>query len=78
LTIPLLICHGTDDEAVPVAQAYRIKEAVANAELFLVESDHVFGRRHPWNSNDLPQPMHRDVDKTIQFFQTAAGSYSSQ
>jgi uncharacterized protein len=78
LTIPFLICHGTADEAVPVANAYKLKEAAANAELFLVDSDHVFGRRHPWNSNELPQPMQRVVDKTIQFFQTAAGSYSAQ
>lgn len=77
LTLPLLICHGTADEAVPVAQAYRIKEAATNAELFIVDSDHVFGRRHPWNSNELPQPMQRVVDKTIQFFQTVNGSLSS-
>lgn len=68
LTVPLLICHGTADEAVPVSNAYAIKEAGANVELFLVESDHVFGRKHPWAGSDLPQPMQLVVEKTIAFF----------
>lgn len=68
LTIPLLLCHGTADEAVPVAHAYRLSEAAANAELFLVESDHVFGRRHPWIGAELPEAMQRVVEKTIAFF----------
>jgi dienelactone hydrolase len=68
MAIPLLICHGTKDEAVPVANAYKLKERSQNADLFLVESDHVFGRKHPWPSDMLPQPMQAVVDKTIQFF----------
>jgi uncharacterized protein len=68
LEIPLLICHGTADEAVPVANAYKIREAAKHAELFTVDSDHVFGRRHPWSGNSLPQPMQGVVDKTIAFF----------
>ena len=69
LKVPLLLCHGTRDEAVPVANAHQLKEAAQQAELFLVESDHVFGRRHPWAGSTLPQPMQAVVNKTIQFFQ---------
>jgi pimeloyl-ACP methyl ester carboxylesterase len=68
LNIPFLICHGTADEAVPVENAHKLKEAAKNAELFLVDSDHVFGRRHPWSGHDLPQPMQAVVNKTIAFF----------
>jgi uncharacterized protein len=68
LAIPLLICHGTKDEAVPVDKAYQLHNAARNAELFITESDHVFGRKHPWPQNHLPQPMQQVVDKTIDFF----------
>lgn len=53
LTIPVLICHGTKDEAVPVAKAQQLKEANPSAEIFLVESDHVFGRKHPWTETPI-------------------------
>jgi uncharacterized protein len=68
LSIPVLICHGTKDEAVPVSKAHHLKEANPSAELFLVESDHVFGRKHPWAGINLPGPMQQVVDKTIEFF----------
>ncbi|HVF81741.1 MAG TPA: alpha/beta fold hydrolase [Flavisolibacter sp.] len=66
--IPLLICHGTKDEAVPVDNAHLLHEATGNSELFLVESDHVFGRQHPWTAGDLPEAAQAVVSKTIQFF----------
>ena len=68
LTIPVLICHGTEDEAVPVMNAHLLHDAATNSELFLVESDHVFGRRHPWMDSHLPAAMQAVVSKTIEFF----------
>ncbi|MDB5208466.1 MAG: alpha/beta fold hydrolase [Flavisolibacter sp.] len=68
LAIPILICHGTADEAVPVMNAHLLHEAAKGAELFLVESDHVFGRKHPWTGSNLPEAMQAVVSKTIQFF----------
>lgn len=68
LEIPVLICHGTKDEAVPVTKAHQLHEAKPDAELFLVESDHVFGRKHPWVDCHLPEPMQAITDKTISFF----------
>jgi len=67
-TIPLLICHGTKDEAVPVEKAYKLKEAAKDAELFLIESDHVFGRGHPWPHHNLPQAAQEVVNETSRFF----------
>lgn len=68
LSIPLLICHGTHDESVSIINAYELHAAAKNAELFEVDSDHVFGRKHPWTEDHLPAPMQQVVDKTIQFF----------
>jgi uncharacterized protein len=65
---PLLICHGTKDEAVPVEKAFLLKAQKADAELYIVESDHVFGRKHPWTEDILPEPMQLVVNKTIAFF----------
>jgi hypothetical protein len=72
LSIPVLLCHGTKDEAVPVDKAHLLKKAKPHAELFLVESDHVFGRKHPWKEDHLPVEMQQVADKALQFFKTAA------
>jgi uncharacterized protein len=68
LSIPILLCHGTNDEAVAFEKAQLLKSWQPEAELFSVESDHVFGRKHPWQSQELPEPMQMVVDKTIEFF----------
>jgi uncharacterized protein len=70
LSIPVLICHGTEDEAVPVEKAHLLKSWQSTAELFIVNSDHVFGRKHPWANNFLPVPMQEVVDKSIQFIRS--------
>jgi dienelactone hydrolase len=67
LKIPLLICHGTVDPAVPVDQAYALHEAQPSSQVFLVDSDHVFGRKHPWTRATLPKPMALIVQKSIDF-----------
>jgi uncharacterized protein len=67
LGIPVLICHGTQDGAVLIESAFQLKDCQPAAQLFTVESDHVFGRKHPWTGNDLPAPMQSVVDKSIQF-----------
>jgi len=68
LEIPLLFCHGIDDTSVPVEKAYDLHRWQPSAELFLVPSDHVFGRKHPWTENHLPKTMQEVVDHTIEFF----------
>ena len=68
LSIPLLICHGTNDEAVNVEKAHLLKSTNDAIELFLVESDHVFGRKHPWTEDHLPGAMQQVIDRTIDFF----------
>lgn len=68
LTVPLLICHGTHDEAVSIINAYELHKTAKDAELFEVDSDHVFGRKHPWTEEVLPPAMQQVVDATIRFF----------
>lgn len=68
IAIPFLICHGTQDTSVPVEKAYLLHGWNESSELFLVESDHVFGRKHPWTEAALPEAMQIVVDKTISFF----------
>ena len=68
LDIPLLFCHGIDDTSVPVEKAYTLHRWHPSAELFLVPSDHVFGRKHPWTETHLPQATQEVVDETIGFF----------
>lgn len=67
LEIPILICHGSTDPAVPVQKAYDLHEWQPKSELFIVESDHVFGRKHPWEGPGLPKPMQEVVGKSIRF-----------
>lgn len=67
LVIPILICHGTLDTAVPVEKAYELQHWQPAATLFTVESDHVFGRRHPWTSGELPKAMDDVVKASLRF-----------
>lgn len=70
LNIPLLICHGTADPSVPFDSALNIKSWKPDAQLFALDSDHVFGRRHPWPETALPEATQQVVTTTISFFKT--------
>ncbi|MGH2787587.1 MAG: alpha/beta hydrolase family protein [Actinomycetota bacterium] len=45
--VPLLIVHGTLDDVVPIAHAYRIAEAAPAADLMVIEGAPHQLRRHP-------------------------------
>ncbi|MEO6356903.1 MAG: alpha/beta fold hydrolase [Ferruginibacter sp.] len=67
LAIPILICHGTADAAVPVENALLLIRCQPAAQLFTVASDHVFGRKHPWTEKELPGAMEAVVNASMQF-----------
>lgn len=68
LEVPVLLCHGSGDNAVKMDKALQLKEWQPAADLFVVDSDHVFGRKHPWLEDTLPGAMQQVLDKTIGFF----------
>ncbi len=69
LSIPILLCHGTLDISVDPAQAQQLKSWQPAAELFLVESNHVFDRQHPWVVTYLPPATEAVLEKTLQFLE---------
>lgn len=73
LQIPILVCHGTRDNSVPIDHAYRLKEWQPAVSLFTVESDHVFGRSHPWLEEKMPEPMETVVNQSLLFLKKLTG-----
>ncbi len=67
LTIPILICHGIADAAVPVEKAYQLKKWQPAAKLFINDSDHVFGRKHPWLGKKIPAAMDSVINACLHF-----------
>lgn len=68
LHIPLLIIHGTADASVPLAHAERLKSWQPQATLLTLETDHVFGRKHPWPGAELLPVTVDAVRESISFF----------
>ncbi len=71
VTVPVLICHGTSDPAVPLQSALNLKSWQAEARLFTLDTDHVFGRRHPNTEAGLPEAMQLVIDASIAFLQNS-------
>lgn len=68
LKIPHLIIHGQKDKSVLPEEALKIHGFNPNSELILIpEGNHVFGTKHPWENDQLPQDLHLIVQKTIDF-----------
>ncbi len=71
LSIPFLIIHGTNDEAVSVEDAKLLHSTCKHSELFLIEgAGHTFGAKHPFDGKELPIYADIVVNKTIEFFKT--------
>lgn len=68
---PVLIIHGTEDEAVSVNEAYALKKTIKNSSLELIAGQgHTFGAKQPWESQTLPSGLAEVVDLTIRFFKS--------
>lgn len=68
IKIPHLIVHGTGDPTVDVQESKNIHAWSVNSQLFIVEgADHIFGVKHPWQSNNLSKHMEAIVQKGIDF-----------
>jgi pimeloyl-ACP methyl ester carboxylesterase len=68
LSIPHLIIHGTNDEAVHFSEAEKLKEWNLSTQLFLIkEANHTFGISHPFNNSELSNYSKEVLEKTLQF-----------
>ncbi len=66
---PLLIIQGTNDMAVPMAEAENINKWAPRATLHIINgADHVFQTKHPWDESKLPNEMLEVINETISFF----------
>lgn len=67
LTIPFLIVHGTEDEAVDMNDAKQLHKSCAQSQLLEVEGGgHTFGIKHPFNGALTPHAQ-LVIEKTIDF-----------
>lgn len=66
---PLLIVHGSNDEAVNIREANLLHEWCKSSELKTIEGGtHTFNITHPWGSENLSAQMQTVCDNTIGFF----------
>lgn len=65
---PMLFIHGKEDPAVPYQSAEKLYAANTEySKLLLCEGDHVFGRKHPWPHDYLPEETKFVLEETIKF-----------
>lgn len=70
---PFLIVHGENDPAVSFQAAHKLNEWSEHAELCIIDkADHVFGGRHPFEGNELPEASKLLVQHTVDFIKKAA------
>ncbi len=68
LKIPYCIIHGDGDTAIHIVEAERLKSWSPNAELHVLENaDHVFGAKHPWIEEELPEHLEKAIAICISF-----------
>lgn len=72
LEIPVLIIHGSEDEAVPVQEGLQLRQMARHGELLLVEgAGHTFEVRHPFTDLNFPPNAELAIFKTIEFLRSA-------
>jgi pimeloyl-ACP methyl ester carboxylesterase len=67
VAVPWLIVHGTDDEAVALAEGERLAAGAPGARFLAVDgAGHTFGAVHPWRG--ATPVLERVEDTTLAFF----------
>lgn len=68
ITQPFLVVHGSNDEAVNFNEGQALVRWNSGAKLVTVkEANHVFGGKHPFNDNILPNHSVEAVHETVKF-----------
>ncbi len=71
LSIPYLIIHGTNDEAVSVNDAYDLHQACQQSQLLIIDgAGHTFEVKHPFTELELPENAKIVIENTIQFLKS--------
>lgn len=69
---PFLIVHGTDDQAVAPSEAHDLHRWAPHSELYLIPgASHAFGAVQPWDRPQLPDDLHKALDRAARFFKGA-------
>jgi len=68
--IPLLMVHGTADQAVDISESRMLCKSRNQIHTFLLEipgADHTFGMKHPMASNELPRDAGLALKASLDF-----------
>lgn len=72
IRVPHLIIHGDKDEVVSIDEANRLNSFNPKAQKeIILDANHTFGSKHPWNKNLLPDSLREVVYKTINFINSS-------
>ncbi|MBL7753174.1 MAG: alpha/beta hydrolase [Chitinophagaceae bacterium] len=64
---PMLLIHGTQDQAVPITAGRLLRSWNPAAAWMEPETDHVFGRKHPESNTALPELCVEVMETMIDF-----------
>lgn len=68
LEIPLLIIHGDDDTSINIDEGKALHSWNPKSELIIIEAaDHVFGAKHPWKDEKMPEGLIKVVNVVSKF-----------
>lgn len=67
LKIPIQLCHGTADEAVPFSAFLQMQQWKPDASVVVLDSNHVFDRKHPYTASSLPAACIMVIAENIAF-----------
>ena len=68
IKIPHLIIHGEQDEAVPLNEAKLLYSKNDLSTLLIMETNHTFGTKHPWDSDGMSFELEKMCGETSRFF----------
>ena len=72
LKIPYLIVHGNADTSVSINEAYQLHQWYNESTLYVVDgANHVFGARHPWPHDTMPEHLLEASEQMIKFLGTS-------
>jgi uncharacterized protein len=67
LLIPILIIHGDNDSSVSIEEGYELSNWTKTELQIIQSADHVFGSKHPWNENNLPNKLEEVCELMLAF-----------